>query len=272
MRKTNVTNLLDGFAVVVPWVSNAQLASFLDAWGILTRPNWLVLQHDAAREGCAVTKNLGIAEALRRGAEGVVVLDDDCYPTEEAPDFRTLVKLHVKALQPQDAPLFEVVTDPPSRGTPYNNLTVKMPVAASMGFWTNVGDYCATRQLALGARPMEFRRVVVHGRYFPLCGMNVAFRPREWDPWCRFIDVPRFDDIWMGWLWQKEAYRRGFCFNLAGPLVHHSRQSDPWKNFAVEAKHLARNEMLWADIATATDASYEKLLQLLPSDPGGSDR
>jgi len=141
-----------------------------------------------------------------------------------------------------------------------------------MGFWTEAGDYCATRQLAFGARPMEFRRTAIHGRYFPLCGMNLAFRLREWDPWWRFIDVPRFDDIWMGWLWQKEAYRRGCCFNLAGPLVRHSRQSDPWKNFAVEARHLARNETLWKAIATSNEVEYGELLKILPDDPGGPDR
>jgi hypothetical protein len=211
--------------------------------------------------------------ASRRRFTVALKVSSCCYPTDEAPSLPELVRLHRASLEPQDAPLFEVVTSPPSRGTPYSKLTMRMPVAASMGFWTHVGDYCAPRQLVYGAtHPMAFRRVIVSGRYFPLCGMNLAFRPREWEPWYRFIDVPRFDDIWMGWLWQREAYRRGACFNLAGPLVRHARQSDPWRNLAVESRHLARNETLWADIVSSPHADYESLVRLLPSDPGGSDR
>jgi hypothetical protein len=95
--------------------------------------------------------------------------------------------------------------------------------------------------------------------------MNIAFKPLDWLPWCRFIDVPRFDDIWMGWLWQKEAYRRGFCFRLDGPMVHHSRQSNVFANLKVEAKHLERNETLWHDIATSPHTEYDDLCKLLPT-------
>jgi len=260
--------------VVTPWCNERQRNAFLRAWGIGANGSdeRLLLQHDANREGCAVTKNKGIAEAVRRGADVVVVLDDDCYPMPDTPNLSSLIEQHEDALEPQNVPMFEPVTNPPSRGTPYDNLCMEMPVAASMGFWTKVGDHCAVRQLAFNACPMEFRRELMHGRYFPLCGMNLAFRPSDWDPWWHFIDVPRFDDIWMGWLWQKEAYRRGYCFNLAGPLVKHSRQSDPWKNLRAEAQHLERNETLWRDIAAAPATDYEELLGLLPDDPGGSDR
>jgi hypothetical protein len=261
--------------VVVPWVSQAQLDLFLAAWGIkrpAAAPDCLLLQHDAKREGCAVTKNRGIAAARELGAEVVVVLDDDCYPDGGLSSLEELAELHAAALAPQRVRMFEVVTDPPSRGTPYGNLTVEMPVAASMGFWSGIGDYCAVRQLATGAPPMEHRTAPVFGRYFPLCGMNLAFRPAEWSPWCNFIDVPRFDDIWMGWLWQREAYRRKHCFNLAGPVVRHARQSNPWRNLAVEARHLQANETLWAAIASSQADDYEALRALLPLDAGGSDR
>jgi hypothetical protein len=260
--------------VVVPWVAEAQVRSFLAAWNVDDDavPDYLVLQHDAHRAGCAVTKNRGIAAARERGADVVVVLDDDCYPDGDVCTLRDLISGHEAALAPQRVRMFEVVTDPPSRGTPYGDLTVEMPVAASMGFWTGVGDYCAVRQLATGAPPMRHRRDPVHGRYFPLCGMNLAFRPADWAPWCTFVDVPRFDDIWMGWLWQREAYRRGHCFNLGGPTVRHARQSNPWRNLVVEARHLEANEALWAAIATSPASDYESLAALLPRDSGGSDR
>jgi hypothetical protein len=254
------------FAVVVPWVTGAEIEAFLSAWGLSwsTRPDWLYLQNDHSRNGCAVTKNLGIRRAVDDGAEIVVVLDGDCFP-DTSRSLESFVEEHCSALSPVGVDLFQIVTDPPSRGTPYQNLKVIMPVAASVGFWSEIGDYCAVRQLAHNASPMTFQRSTIFGRFFPLCGMNLAFKPSEWYPWCSFIDVPRFDDIWMGWLWQKEAYRRGFCFNLGGPLVRHARQSNVWKNLCEEAVYLERNETLWSDIAASTEVEYEKLLKILPT-------
>lgn len=251
-------------AVVVPWVTDAEIESFLSEWKVSDKPEWLVLQRDEKREGCGVTKNKGIAEAMRRNAEIVVVLDGDCYPTEEAPTLENLMAAHLKALEPQQVLMFDTVTEPASRGTPYAKLTIEMPVAASMGFWTQVGDYCAVRQLAHAGTPMTFKRETIHGKYFPLCGMNVAFNPWKWRPWCDFINVSRFDDIWMGWLFEREAYRRGHCFNLNGPLIRHARQSNVWRNLHDEVKFLLENEVLWMKIATAESNDYETLRKLLP--------
>lgn len=258
-------------AVVVPYVDRTQVEAFLDAWQIVDPPDWLILVDDTARTGCAAAKNRGVAEAMSRGADVVVVLDDDCYP-EEVDSLETFAGQHAAALEDQPVGLFQTVTDPPSRGTPHAETTLRMPVAASMGFWTGIGDYDAARQLAYSAAPMTFRPDVIHGRYFPLSGMNMAFRPADWQPWCTFIDVPRYDDIWMGWLWQREAYRRGACFNLNGPPVRHARQSNVWRNLETEGRHIEANETLWQRIALHPDPTYENLLGLLPDDPGGSDR
>ena len=255
-----------GCAVVVPWVSSEQLARFLTNWNVKD-PNakWLVAEHDSERTGSGATKNRGIARALSMGFELVVVIDDDCYPQNlGVSDLMTLSDCHAAALRPQNVQLFTQVTEPPSRGTPYSTRTAKLPVAASMGFWTEVGDYCAVRQLAFESEPMEHFTDPIHGSYFPLCGMNLAFYPEEWEPWCRFIEVPRYDDIWMGWLWQREAYRRGYCFNLGGPTVRHARQSNVWNNLRDEAKHLERNETLWRDIALMQHDDYDSLRSLLP--------
>lgn len=255
------------FGVAVAWVSPEQRQMFLDAWGLRHIPEWLFLEQDKLYQGGAVTKNRATRRAIEAGAKVVVSLDDDCFPDENGP--RTLPELaadHVRALAPQPVEMFEAVTDPPSRGTPYSERTIEMPVAASMGFWTHVGDYCALRQLAFGAtHPMRFSQKAIHGRYFPLCGMNVAFRPKEWAPWCFLVEgVGRFDDIWMGWLWQKEAYRRGACFNLAGPVVRHSRQSNVWRNLRDEARLLEQSETLWRAIAASPATDYHELRAILP--------
>lgn len=263
-------------AIVVPWHNPEQVKRWRIEWGIDNHlPAFVILQQDTAGEGCARTKNKGVREAISRGADVVVVLDDDCFPAEGGPQYLgDLAAAHIKALEPVPMALFKPVTNPPSRGTPYE-LPGTMPVAASMGFWTEVGDYDACAQLVRGARtPMTFDQDPIYGRYFPLCGMNIAFRPNDWviedgHPagaryWWEFINVPRFDDIWMGWLWQREAYRRGYCFNLNGPIVRHSRQSNVWQNLRDEAKYLERNETLWRDIATHPQGDYESLRKLLP--------
>jgi len=262
---------MSDFAVVVPYIDENQLGRWLAAWRITTVPDWLLIVEDERRDGCAVTKNRGVDMAVDNGADVVVILDDDCFPT--CWKLEQHARLHVEQLTPTVVEsMFVAVTDPPSRGTPYFDRTVTMPVAASMGFWEGIGDYDAARQLAHSQGPMTFRYQAIHGRYFPLCGMNLAFRPGDWDPWWRFVDVPRFDDIWSGWMWQRHAYGLGYCFNLNGPPVQHVRQSNPWRNLQVEARHLEANESLWKQIAVHPDPTYENLSRLLPSDPGGSDR
>ncbi len=254
--------------VVVPWHNHIQLESFLDAWGVSATDPRLVLQRDTQREGCARTKNRGVERAIAAGAEIVIVLDDDCYPSEIAlgigqDSLAVFISRHEEALEPQPVDLFEAVTEPPSRGTPYFTRAVEMPVAASMGFWEEVGDYDAPGQLVHGARhPMKFLGEVMFARYFPLCGMNLAFRASEW-PWCMFINVPRFDDIWQGFLWQKKAYSEGKCFNLCGPLVKHSRQSNVWQNLRDEACNLERNETIWQEIHRMPLMSHYEMLARL---------
>ena len=259
-------NRLD-FAVAAAWHDEKQRDQFLKAWGVSGEPDWLFLQRDVARDGCAVTKNKAIRRAVAAGAQVVVVLDDDCFPVDPGQTLPEFAALHAAALEPQPVRMFEVITDPPSRGTPYTELDLVMPIAASMGFWTEVGDYCAPRQLAFGAtHPMTFSRRPVFGRFFPLCGMNYAFRPDGWDPWYHVVEgVGRFDDIWMGWMWQREAYRRGAAFNLNGPLVRHARQSNVWSSLIAEAGALRENETLWRAIATSSASSYDDLRALLPT-------
>lgn len=238
----------ENWVVVTPWHKPEQRDWWLDQWRP-GRREYLLFQ-DACQRGCGATKNAGIRQAIEKGAHGIVVLDDDCGPSREAPTLTALIRGHVECLQPQPVPMFEVVTDPPSRGTPFYNRTLTMPVVASMGFWLGMGDYDAPSQLVHGpTRPMTFKREVVFGKYFALCGMNLAFRIRDAWPFCQFVDVPRFDDIWMGWKWQAHAWRTGQCFNLRGPLVTHARQSNVWNNILEESPLLEENEYRWQKIA-----------------------
>jgi len=252
--------------IVVPYGNQKQAEKFAEAWGVTWGTDYMVFTYDRHKQGCAMTKNEGIKTAVAQGADTIVVLDDDCFPTKEHPTLPDLTASHLEALEPQQVKMFKEVTFPLSRGTPYlnQNKNMTLPVACSMGFWSEIGDYCAARQLAFEGQDMEFKHEPIFQQYFPLCGMNIAFHPEQWLPWCLFIDVNRYDDIWMGWLWQREAYRKNHCFALNGPTIRHSRQSDVWKNLKIEAEYAKQNDTLWREIATAEYETYDDLRGLLP--------
>jgi len=244
--------------VVTPWHNPIQFKLFTDAWNIgHPCPNFLPV-HDAHRMGCAQTKNRGIELAIKQGADIVIILDDDCLPTEEmlvqlhaneTPPLQAFIDAHVASLTtPLAIPLFAQVTQPRSRGTPYEQLSIDLAPAASMGYWEDIGDYDACCQLVHGAHmPMMFQRGGIYNQYFAMSGMNIAFWATDW-PWFKFVDVPRFDDIWMGFLFQKYAYHRRKCISLNGPSVSHSRQSNVWNNLKLEAEHLEDNETFWQNV------------------------
>jgi Reversibly glycosylated polypeptide len=248
------------YAVVVPWHRGDVLRDFKQAWGIeKVLPEFLFLQQDSNKEGCARTKNKGIRRALDSGADVVVVLDSDCYPAtpvmgqpEYPANLEDFVAAHIKALKPQKVRAVYPTCIPHPRGMPYRNEHVIRPVAASIGLWTNHLDLDAVSALVLGERVQaeQYARFPFYHYMFPFCGMNFAFT-KEWADCAILINVPRWDDIWMGWIWEKVAYEKGYCFNLAGPMVNHARQSDVWKNFEDESKYLKVNEDLWKAIYNA---------------------
>jgi len=252
--------------VVVAWHNAEQRDKFCEAWGMnkLDPGVHVLFQQDTSKRGCGWTKQQGVNRAVSLGATIIIVLDDDCLPDWSCPTMLQFITDHLSALQPQEVEMYQAVTNPPSRGTPYYRRTVKMRVAASLGFWSNIPDLCAPSQLVRGPTcSMEFDRRPIYGKAFPYCGMNVAFRV-EFLPWANFLDLPRVDDIFAGYLFQREAYRRGFCFNLGGPMVFHQRQSNVWLNLKEEAKYLERNETLWSDILFHPSNDYAELLKLIP--------
>jgi hypothetical protein len=241
--------------VVVPWHNENQKNDFLKEWGVRENDSRLIMQQDTSKAGCARTKNAGIAAAVASGADVVCVLDDDCYPIEpqDTNPLQTFIDAHVECLKKQEVRMVYPTMIPMPRGMPYRDRTIKMDVAASIGLWTNIPDLDAMSQLVLGDTPSEITllRQSIYGVMFPFCGMNFAFKAKYWADCAVLIDVPRFDDIWMGWIWEKVAYDRGCCFNTAGPLVRHARQSDVWNNLEQEVKYLKVNETLWRTIYQA---------------------
>lgn len=259
---TNKTKL------IVAWHNIDQIKNFCEAWKIDFKnlPKFIILEQDKEKKGCALTKNAGIEKAIISGAENLVVLDDDCFPSENEiyNSLEGFIHSHILLLDNLcECEMYETVTFPQSRGTPYFNKSIKLPVAGTMGFWENIGDYDAPSQLVHGAtKKMNFVQKGIINKYFAYSGMNCSFKAKWW-PWFKFINCNRFDDIFMGYLFQKKAFSEGYCFNLNGPIVKHSRQSNIWVNLRDEALNLERNETIWSDIYNMKLEDYEVMIEKL---------
>lgn len=249
--------------VIVPWHNKEQVAKFCDEWNVTMYDPRFIFEQDLGWKSCAKTKNLAMQRAISLGEQYVLILDDDCFPNGDC-SIEEMISHHQDNFNDTcEVESFLAVTSPPSRGTPYFKRNILRQCVASMGFWKFIGDYDAPSQLVHGAyKKMGFYKAAIFGHYFPLCGMNLAL-DLNFYPWCKFIDVPRFDDIWMGFILQRRAYELGHCFAMNGPVVTHSRQSNVWQNLRDEAPNMELNETMWQHVIETKGMSYNETLEYL---------
>ena len=121
------------------------------------------------------------------------------------------------------------------------------------GLWKNVPDYDAVTQLMSSRVELSFEPVdqtIPIGRYFPMCGMNLAFKPKL-VPALYFLlmgkdyEYDRMGDIWAGIIVKKICDHLGYAVNSGKPLVDHRRASNVWNNLVKEAPGMAVNDSLW---------------------------
>jgi hypothetical protein len=231
--------------IIVAWYNKTQKDEFVERWNLAEFHDdaiALYLIEDSKREGTAITKNKGLIQAYQEGCDYFVTLDDDCFPFDLK--FREFVYAHVAELKKEVAlPLYEKVTEPKSRGTPYHAFCNKKKVAISMGFWEGTPDYDAYYEFSRMGKP-EFIQTYFYRKYISLCGMNFAFT-RKFAPLMLMPSIEHYDDIWMGWLAQKYIYDMGYCVSTNGPKIFHRRQSNCKHNLVVESQYLVENERLW---------------------------
>jgi reversibly glycosylated polypeptide/UDP-arabinopyranose mutase len=148
-------------------------------------------------------RSYGFWRAWQDGAQVIVTLDDDCFPVARGVLAEHRARLDAEPEVPRWVPTGGGVR---TRGLPYRRRGQTRRCVLNHGLWTNVPDLDALTQLdtpdpARAFHPVD--QVVPHGMYFPMCGMNLAFR-RELTPAMYFLlmgpdrEFDRFGDIWCG--------------------------------------------------------------------------
>jgi len=184
----------------------------------------------------------------------VVTLDDDCYPY--GPGFLDAhyQRLSRRAVSPAWVSTGRGVLP---RGMPYLQSAREVDCVINHGLWTRVPDFDAVSQLASGRYDLTFEpveQVVPRGQYFPMCGMNLAFKP-EVIPALYFLlmgqtqwPYDRFGDIWCGVLVKRICDHLGVGVRSGQPMVEHQRASNVWANLRKETPGYEVNEALWAAV------------------------
>jgi hypothetical protein len=279
MGKTSATKPV----VVVPSIREDCFRSFLDAWEnelggctiVLVEDNpeptfdvsrenvfhfaWTDIDSELGdlswiiprRTDCI--RSFGFWKAIRLDPEFIITLDDDCYP--HTPAFVELHRRRLFDLQRDEAWVSTGRHSEP-RGVPYYERFREATCVLNTGLWTNVPDFDAPTQLMTSRVDRIFEPIeqtVPKGRFFPMCGMNVAFRA-EVTPAFYFLlmgqgyEFDRFGDIWAGVLVKKICDHLGYLVCTGKPLVEHQRASNVWANLVKEAPGLSVNETLWQAI------------------------
>lgn len=228
-------------------------------------------------------RSYGFLLAYRAGADIIMTMDDDCLPSyPRTPQPKSWVEAHRRALSMYFDPAWEnSVTDaPPFRGAPYGGDTRNIPTVINHGLWDGIPDYDAVTTLAARRMPQTLPpiqhsdKVIRRGRYFPMCGMNLAFT-REIAPAMYFLlmgqraggeakaptgscglgplapmtlsplPFDRAGDIWAGVIAKRICDHLGYAVRSGSPHVLHERASDPFVNLRKEAAAIGEGEVFW---------------------------
>lgn len=200
-------------------------------------------------------RSFGFWRAYQDGAEVIMSFDDDVIPCGgQSPVDRHILNLSLATLSPGWT---NTLSGAVPRGVPFESTERISKTMLSHGTWNTVPDFDAITQL-VGKRTMfdwEPRKdlQVPVGSYFPMCGMNIAFR-RELTPAMYFLlmgpDYPfdRWGDIWAGLMAKKICDYLGYGVKSGDPILEHKRASNVWANLKKESPGYPVNEELWRRI------------------------
>lgn len=207
---------------------------------------------------CAGIRQLGflyIAKYLPE-VEYIITLDDDETPIGDP------IQDHIDALNMKVPTSWLSTASDYMRGFPYGVRT-ESPVMLSHGVWEGVYDWDAPSQLLKGNKKVEFYKgVIPKGIFFPMCGMNLAFR-REVLPYIYFAPVgqykgaERFDDIFAGLEIVKDFADFNYGIVSGYAKCNHLRASNVFTSLEKEAVGIRKLEEYWQGIY---DEWYEDFL------------
>jgi reversibly glycosylated polypeptide/UDP-arabinopyranose mutase len=265
---------MNDIAVVVPTIREDCLKTFYEAWKPLFKKHevYFIVVRDGDKPVVSCddiiektpeqvlgkeadllynkndgVRNLGfafIAKYLPQ-VETIITLDDDVLPIDDP------IESHLMALEsPKPVSWLSTLLDDYPRGFPYG-IRDEAEVVLSHGAWQGVADWDAPTQLVNGNLPVEFYRgPIPRGVYFPMCGMNLAFK-RKLLPYVYYapmgyrVGLDRFADIWLGVLLKDIIDKRGWAVVSGYAPVRHERASNVWTNLKKEASGLELNEGFW---------------------------
>lgn len=183
--------------------------------------------------------------AVKDGADIVLTLDDDVVPNEDT------IGRHLDALAPRAVNRWAWSATIRTRGLPYMNTEILHTPVISHGLWSGVPDLDAPTQLVNPEqRASGVAGLVRRNTYFPMCGMNLAFR-REilpamlWPPMGPEHGFERFGDIWAGVIAKKVCDHLGWPVMNGYAWVEHRRASNVLSNLVKEAPGIVENEEFW---------------------------
>jgi hypothetical protein len=262
IRPELVPQFLDGWSRVsgfdqVHWIiveDNPQKTASVGSSGSVTHVCWeeLDLEPDnwiISRRSSAI-RSFGFILAHRMRPEVVVTLDDDCLPEDESFLERHLEQLERRVGISWVSSWDELPIHP--RGFPYR-VRDDAEVVLNHGVWSEVPDLDGITQkqhLELRTAPAKTWKAIPRGAYFPMCGMNLAFKApvlplmyfglqgRNWP-------YDRFDDIWCGIVLKKVCDHLGWAVTSGVPSLRHTRMSNVDVNIAKEAPGIEFNEVFW---------------------------
>lgn len=209
-------------------------------------------------------RSYGYWKAWQANPDMIITLDDDCYPYKQnqliEQHWQKLnegIKLKVDAWVP-------TVEGMHTRGFPYQEQARKKVVHykkiyLNHGLWYNIPDFDARTQLSMtkfdGYVGFLKEQIFPSGSYYPMCGMNIAWRP-ELTPSLYFLlmgendrgkswNMHRFGDIWAGIIAKKICDHFNYQVSSGSPVIWHDRASDPYKSIARERRAIKINENFW---------------------------
>ena len=253
-------------AVVLPTIRPETLPIFLKEWQplfdkhnvefvvvldgdipcILHSNQRVELESKLVSNYCAGVRNLGFLYISKYlpDIKYIITLDDDETPLGDP------IQAHVDALRMRVPISWLSTASDYMRGFPYG-VREEAPVMLSHGVWEGNYDWDAPSQLLKGDKKVDFYKgVMPKGIFFPMCGMNLAFR-REALPYIYFAPVgqykgaERFDDIWMGLEVIKDFAKLNWGIVSGYARVLHTRASNVFTNLEKESIGIKKNEEYW---------------------------